>query len=100
MTITTEWGEEDYTFSVAVPVSAASFTLNGQTYAIETPVPNQSDEGQTEDGQPKVYAPGEKDAKGMFSKGFGSHVPTGASEPATSTPPAAFTAANGYTCVA
>ena len=66
MTITTEWGEEDYTFSVAVPVSAASFTLNGQTYAIETPAPNQSDEGQSEDGQPKVYVPGEKDAKGML----------------------------------
>jgi hypothetical protein len=66
MTITTEWGEEDYTFSVAVPVSAASFTLEDQTYNIETPVPNQSDEGVDENGQPKVYAPGEKDAKGML----------------------------------
>jgi hypothetical protein len=66
MTITTEWGEEDYTFSVAVPVSAPSFTLNGQTLAIETPVPNQSDEGVDESGQPKTYAPGEKDNKGYL----------------------------------
>jgi hypothetical protein len=65
MTITTEWGEEDYTFSVAVPVSATTFTLDGQTQTIEAPVPRQSDEGE-DDGQPKTYGPGEKDAKGML----------------------------------
>ncbi len=66
MTITTEWGEEDYTFAVAVPVSAPSFTLDTQTYNIETPVPNQSDEGVDENGQPRVYLPGEKDNKGYL----------------------------------
>ena len=38
MTITTNWGEEDYTFAVAVPVSAPTFTLGGQQVTIETPV--------------------------------------------------------------
>ena len=66
MTITTEWGEEDYTFAVAVPVSAASFTLDGQSYNIDTPVPSQSDEGVDENGQPKTYAAGQKDNKGYL----------------------------------
>jgi len=66
MTITTEWGEEDYTFAVAVPVSSTTFTLDGQTYTIEKPVPNPDDEGVDEDGQPKTYGPGEKDNKGYL----------------------------------
>lgn len=65
MTITTEWGDEDYTFSVAVPVSAPTFTLNGQQYSIETPVPPPGD-SEDDDGQPKTYSPGEKDRKGML----------------------------------
>ncbi|MEO5625163.1 MAG: polyketide cyclase [Dokdonella sp.] len=64
MTITTEWGDEDYTFSVAVPVSAAAFTLNQQAYTIETPVPTTGSED--DDGQPKTYNPGDKDRKGML----------------------------------
>ena len=66
MTITTEWGEENYSFSVAVPVSAPSFTLNQQQYTIETPVPPPVDESSSSDTPPPTYAPGEKDAKGML----------------------------------
>lgn len=66
MTITTEWGAEDYTFAVAVPVNAPSFAIDGQTYAIETPVRSQSDEGVDDDGQPKTYLPGEKDNRGYL----------------------------------
>jgi uncharacterized protein YndB with AHSA1/START domain len=65
MTITTEWGDEDYTFSVAVPVSATTFTLNQQQYTIETPVPSTAD-SEDDDGQPKTYNPGDKDRKGML----------------------------------
>lgn len=37
-TITTNWGDENYVFDVAIPVSAAEFTLDGNTYTITTPV--------------------------------------------------------------
>lgn len=65
MTITTEWGEEDYTFSVAVPVSAASITLNQQQYALETPVPAPIDES-GDDSTPPTFTTGQKDRKGML----------------------------------
>jgi uncharacterized protein YndB with AHSA1/START domain len=65
MTITTEWGDEDYTFSVAVPVSAPTFTLNQQQVTIETPVPAPSD-SEDDDGEPKTYNPGDKDRKGLL----------------------------------
>ncbi|MEO7430730.1 MAG: polyketide cyclase [Dokdonella sp.] len=63
MTITTEWGDEDYSFSVAVPVSAATFALDGQQMTIEAPMPPAA--GTDEDSE-KVYAPGEKDEKGLL----------------------------------
>ena len=66
MTITTEWGEEDYNFSVAVPVDQPSFTLDGQTYAIETPVVPQDDEnsdGNNGDEPPAAVC---KDKKGLL----------------------------------
>ncbi|GAA0720903.1 polyketide cyclase [Dokdonella soli] len=66
MTITTNWGEEDYTFSVAVPVSAASVTIAGQQHAIETPVLSPSDTGGDEEEQPKTFNPGDKDKSGML----------------------------------
>lgn len=66
MTITTEWGEEDYTFSVAVPVSAPTFTLNQQQYTIETPVPPPIDESSSDEQAPPTYTPGQKDNKGML----------------------------------
>lgn len=70
MTITTVWGDEDYTFSVAVPVSASSITLNGQQYALTTPVaaPPAADEGD-EPATPTAPAaanPGDRDKHGML----------------------------------
>lgn len=64
MTITTEWGEEDYNFSVAVPVNQPTFTLGGQTYTIETPVQPADDDSATPSDAP--LATGSKDKKGLL----------------------------------
>lgn len=70
MTITTNWGEEDYAFSVAVPVSAATFTLDGKEYPIETPVPPPSDTGDADtDDDSKTLAAGDKDEHGLLVVG-------------------------------
>jgi len=65
MTITTNWGDEDYTFAVAVPVSAATFSLGGHELAITTPVPSPSDTGEEEE-QPAALNTGDKDKSGML----------------------------------
>lgn len=67
MTITSNWGEEDYAFSVAVPVSASTFTLDKASFTIDTPVPAASNiGGEEEGGDSKVFAPGEKDRSGLL----------------------------------
>jgi uncharacterized protein YndB with AHSA1/START domain len=63
MTITTNWGEEDYAFSVAVPVSAQTFTLDKQQYTIEVPVPPTEP---SSDDAPKTYKAGDKDEDGLL----------------------------------
>ncbi len=65
MTITTNWGDEDYTFSVAVPINAPTVALNGQQYTLAAPVPAPAAEG---DDQPAPAAlnPGEKDRHGLL----------------------------------
>ena len=63
MTITTNWGEEDYAFSVAVPVSAPTFTMDKQQYTIEVPVPPTEP---SSDDTPKTYKPGDKDEDGLL----------------------------------
>ncbi|MDR2012393.1 MAG: hypothetical protein LBQ20_05005 [Rhodanobacter sp.] len=65
MTITTSWGEEEYAFAVAIPVSAATFTLAGQEHSIETPVTAPSDTGDDEES-PAAPNPGDKDKSGML----------------------------------
>lgn len=37
-TITTNWGDENYVFDVAIPVNSTDFTLDGNNYTITTPV--------------------------------------------------------------
>lgn len=64
MTITTEWGDEDYSFSVAVPVDQPTFTMSGTSYTIEAPVPRQDDDSAGNDDAPP--APGSKDNKGLL----------------------------------
>ena len=65
MTITTNWGEEDYAFSVAIPVDRATFTLDKQDYTIETPVPKASSTSGDEEEQTE-FKPGDKDNEGML----------------------------------
>jgi len=68
MTITTNWGEEDYTFAIAVPVSATTFTLDKHDYTIEAPVPSPSaTSGEDEDAaSTEAPAAGSKDKSGML----------------------------------
>ncbi|HVT33571.1 MAG TPA: hypothetical protein VHE32_13050 [Rhodanobacteraceae bacterium] len=65
MTITTNWGEEDYAFSVAQPVDATTFTLDKQQYTIETPTPKASATDSDEE-ETQTFKPGDKDDDGML----------------------------------
>lgn len=65
MTITTEWGESDYIFSVAIPVNQASFTLNGNTYTIDAPAPKPEQDTETS-GEPAPLVTGDRDNKGLL----------------------------------
>jgi uncharacterized protein YndB with AHSA1/START domain len=65
MTITTNWGEEDYAFSIAIPVDQPTFTLDKQQYTIETPVPKASATSGDEEEQTE-FKPGDKDNEGML----------------------------------
>ena len=64
MTITTNWGEEDYAFSVAVPVDQTTFTLDKQQYTIEAPVPKPSSTGDEDENT--TFKPGDKDNDGLL----------------------------------
>ena len=64
MTVTTNWGEEDYAFSVAIPVDQTSFTLDKQPYTIETPTPKASSTGDEDENA--TFRPGDKDNDGML----------------------------------
>lgn len=64
MTITTNWGDEDYAFSVAQPVDATTFTLDKQQYTIETPVPPATEP--TGDEEPPALKAGDKDHDGLL----------------------------------
>jgi len=64
MTITTNWGEEDYAFSVAQPVDSATFTMDKQQYTIEAPTLKPSSTG--DEDETKTFKPGEKDNDGFL----------------------------------
>ncbi len=64
MTITTNWGEEDYAFSIAQPVDQATFTLDKQQYTIEAPAPKASSTGDEDENA--TFKPGDKDNDGML----------------------------------
>ena len=64
MTITTNWGEDDYAFSVAQPVDKATFTMDKQDYTIETPAPKPSSTG--DEDEDATFKPGDKDNDGML----------------------------------
>ena len=64
MTITTNWGEEDYAFSVAQLVDSATFTMDKQQYTIEAPTLKPSSTG--DEDETKTFKPGEKDNDGFL----------------------------------
>lgn len=64
MTITSNWGEEDYAFSVAVPVDSTTLTLDKQQYTIETPAPKESSTGDEDENA--TFKPGDKDNDGLL----------------------------------
>lgn len=71
MTITTTWGEEDYAFSVAIPVSSATITLDNQQFTIETPAPAPAPSATDTDEEEGTAAtaadtPGQKDRDGLL----------------------------------
>ncbi len=67
MTITTNWGDEDYAFSVAVPVSAATYTIDGQTFPIDAPEPPPAFTDDEEDttAEPAPLVAGDRDDSGL-----------------------------------
>ena len=67
-TITSNWGEEEYDFIVGVPVSSTTFTLDGQTYTIETPVAKSvlDDSGEEDEAEPAPLTTGQKDDNGLL----------------------------------
>jgi hypothetical protein len=66
MTITTNWGEEDYAFSVAVPVDSTTFTMDKQEYTIESPMPKASATDDDSQDENATLKPGDKDDDGML----------------------------------
>jgi len=64
MTITSNWGEEDYAFSVAVPVDSTTMNIDKQQYTIETPAPKASSTGDEDENA--TFKPGDKDNDGML----------------------------------
>lgn len=72
MTITTSWGDEDYGFSIAVPVDKTTFTLDKHDFTIDAAVPKASDTGgddSSDDGEPKTLNPGDRDDHGLLVVG-------------------------------
>lgn len=66
MTITNNWGEEDYSFFVAVPVSAATFNLDHKDYTIDAPATPASGESEDDSAETKTWSAGERDHNGML----------------------------------
>ena len=73
MTITTNWGDESYTFDYAIPVDKASFTLDGIELTINAVDPDVVRAAVIEDEEPVVdpvpAVVGEKDKKGHLVLG-------------------------------
>lgn len=80
--ITTNWGDENYSYDVAVPVNSASFSINGQSFTITAPsnrVSGLSTEDDTSDAmsgnnddendngtKPLELTPGNRDTRGYL----------------------------------
>ncbi|MEP6882174.1 MAG: hypothetical protein ABI866_09285 [Dokdonella sp.] len=56
-TVTTNWGDENYVFDVAIPVNAAAFTVDGNSYTIPAPVVSETVDEMTDEAakpEPKL----------------------------------------------
>lgn len=70
MTITNNWGDEDYAFSIAVPVDKTAFTVDKHDFTIDAPAPKPSDtEDSGENGEEKTLNPGDRDDHGLLVVG-------------------------------
>lgn len=61
-TITTNWGDEEYTFDVAVPVNSADFSIGDQTFTITEPMDAPQDQALSETGDAEMDAATADDA--------------------------------------
>lgn len=70
MTITTNWGDEDYAFSIAIPVDKTTFTLDKTDFTIDAPAPKPSDTAEDSgEGEEKTLNPGDRDEHGLLVLG-------------------------------
>lgn len=63
-TITVEWGDENYTFEVAQPVSSANLKIDGKDFVIGPAQPPTLAEQNAEETEPPAPVPGQLDRKG------------------------------------
>lgn len=65
-TVTSNWGDDNYAFDVSIPVDSATFTLNGQTYTITTPVVSDTVEDDMGEEKPAELKTGDHDEDGYL----------------------------------
>lgn len=66
MSITTDWGGEDYAFSVAVPVDSTTFMIDDHNFSIEPPNPPASTTDSDEGTDAAPLAAGDLDEHGLL----------------------------------
>lgn len=65
MTITTNWGDENYVYDVAIPVNASTFTLDKREFTI-APAADEPASDDEDSDEPKTYAAGDIDKDGYL----------------------------------
>ena len=65
-TITSNWGDENYVFDVAIPVDATEFTVDGNTYTIPVPVVSEIVDEMIDDEAPPEQKLGDHDEDGYL----------------------------------
>ena len=69
-TITSNWGDDNYAFDVAIPVDSATITLDDQTYTVTAPVISETTDMSLTEKPPEVQV-GDIDADGYMVLGDG-----------------------------
>jgi hypothetical protein len=65
-TITTNWGDENYVFDVAIPVDSTEFSLDGNTYTITAPVVSETVSDVIDDESAPALKTGDHDEDGYL----------------------------------